>query len=166
MTPQQILGIAFRLAAIWLVLLCFQLYAILEMLARGLHEEKSALTLIGILAPLPLALAFWMFPMLFAHKVLTPRPGAAGGAFALQDCSAALAIIIGMATVIAAIPTLAGVLMMYVLAPDASLNRVYFASREAEILAHLSGFGLGIALILLARPLAERIFPSRATSSL
>jgi hypothetical protein len=165
MTPQQLIGMAFRLAALWLVLLCFQLYAILHALTHALQEEKGVLSLIAILTPLPLAIAFWTFPMLFAHKVLPPGADADGSAFSLQDSTAALSVLIGMFSVISALPILVNGLLVLLLAPYDSFTRVYFNSAGANHLAHLSQFGLGLGLILLARPLARRIFSSRATSS-
>lgn len=72
MTPQQIVGLAVRLFAIWLV------FGALQMVANGMSAnnqpglEPTSAFFIWAAVMFLLALALWFFPMVVAHKLI-PR---------------------------------------------------------------------------------------------
>lgn len=156
---------ALRISALWLVLINFQLLTTLVATFRLLQSDVSALSVIVTCFPLILGLAFWMFPMTLAHKLLASRSGQDISSITLQDTSAALAVMIGIYAILSAIPTLAAGLMMHLLASEIGLFGTYLKQSSTNFLTHLSRFGIGIGLILLARPLTQRIFPAQAMHS-
>ena len=71
MTPQQIVGVAARLVAIWLAILAFQAIGIGQAMLSQRGQSTSVPYFIAALY-LGVGLFLWFFPMFVAHK-LVPR---------------------------------------------------------------------------------------------
>jgi len=74
MTPQQLLGIAVRLFALWLGLSCIQYWVVLPTSLRTMEGTGGATLFVYIVGAIyaVAALLLWFFPMLVAHRLL-PR---------------------------------------------------------------------------------------------
>lgn len=73
MTPQQIVGLAIRLLAIWLVISSIQYFIAIPAALHGADiDDKSTQSYIVAGAYISAAMLLWLFPMWIAHKLI-PR---------------------------------------------------------------------------------------------
>ena len=72
MTPQQIVGMAAKLFAIWLVVIAFQAFAAGLAMKNQMGEAASSLPYLLPALPLLVGVLLWLFPMTIADK-LVPR---------------------------------------------------------------------------------------------
>lgn len=71
MTPQQIVGLGFRILAIYLGLFCLQYWVGIPERLASTHDISFYTYLVGAVYSL-IALVLWFFPMVFAHRII-PR---------------------------------------------------------------------------------------------
>lgn len=160
MTPQQIVGMAVRLFAIWLVVIAFQTFAI----ARAMNAQLGGSGTIGLYImpalPLVLAVLLWFFPMFVAHKIVPRTDETNTLHLPAHEMTAAASAIMGIWVLLAAIPHLAAAGSILIFIGENSNFATYFnPERKTQFLSMLLQCGLGAFLV--ARPwfVAEKIFP-------
>lgn len=162
MTPQQFVGLAARLFAIWLALTSFQAVGIAQALKSQGDQGASwvpyffaALYLVG-------ALLLWFFPMFVAHK-LVPRtkfedklhlPG--------QQAVVVACVVLGLLVIVLrALPPISAYLSLAAFwvangQPVSTMD----AARHIDGLVGLVQLTAGLFLVAKARVLAEKIIPT------
>jgi hypothetical protein len=165
-TPQQFVGIAARLFAIWLVVLAFQAYGIASVMNRQFSENgASALYLLPAL-PILLAAFLWFFPMFVAHKVVPRTHDANVLRIPAREATAAASAIIGIWVLISALPHLFATLSVVFFGGGSHFLSLYFSQeRTQQLLAVLLQSVLGVFLVAKPWFVASRVFPSRQAAA-
>lgn len=163
MTPQQAVGLACRLFAIWLALGSFQSW----MLVRAAQSEGFA-SAHWVQYSVPgiywlVAVVLWFFPMSIAHR-LVPRTRFEDRLVlpAQQMLVVACAVLGLLVLVMRALPALTGWIADATLwvASGEPLSTMA-AGRHADLLEGLLQTGVGFALVVKAQPIAGMIVPQR-----
>lgn len=160
MTPQQIVGLAVRIFAIWLVVMAFQVLGLaLAMNSQLKLDGVSALYFMPAL-PLLLAVFLWLFPMFVAHKLVPRSHDQNALRIPARELTAAASAIIGIWVCIAAMPQLLaqGAVVVYG-GGFAALGAYFSPDRTAQLIAVLLQCLAGITLLLKPWSVAARIFP-------
>ena len=158
MTPQQLLGLGLRFAAIWVLMLPLQLVAVTLAMFDFLHEPRPVLWLALSFVPGLLGIFLWLFPMLCANKLL-PDNGESGNMATVRDVTAALGVLVGAFAVINAAPYIFSAASMALGAPDVDLPpEIYETLFGAKFTVSMVQNALGLVLILMPRFVAGLIF--------
>lgn len=164
MTPQQAVGLACRLFAIWLALGSFQSW----MLVRAAQSEGIA-TAAWLPYAVPglswlAAVALWFFPLSIAHRLLPRTRQEDRIALPVRQVLVVACVVLGLVVVLLrALPVLSAWLAEALLwiAMGEPLSAMDPA-RHAELWAGLMQLAVGLVFVLKAQPLADRILPRRA----
>ncbi len=153
MTPQQIIGMALRIAAAWLLLVTWQTFSIVKVGVEQLPDVSKWWFALAVL-PAAIALFLWHFPMLVAHKLL-PRLED-DSTSPLQEATSAAIVFVGLWAILQGVPHLSGALVV----PLISGEWPELANQARSWLRiGFSYCALGLVLVMMPRFLARRIFP-------
>jgi hypothetical protein len=163
MTPQQIVGMAVRLFAIWLVMIAFQLYMITSALEPRLSDGGKPVVYLVAALPAVIAVLLWRFPMFVAHKMVPRTLDTNIRHIPAREATAAGTALIGIWAVIATVPHLFAAFGLRFFGADPSLASAYATpERMQQTLGLLSQCALGIFLIAKPWFVAGRVFPDGA----
>jgi hypothetical protein len=109
MTPQQLLGVAMRLLAIWLAFSGIQYLASVPAFWRGTGSDDASIIYAVSTLYFASALLLWFFPMWAAHKLLPRTSFDNKMSFDPYEIARVGAALIGLWLLTKAIPTLAWV---------------------------------------------------------
>ncbi len=159
MTPQQIVGLAVRLFAIWLVLTAVGAVDFGRVLDSQPGAEPTATPYVFAALYAIVAVLLWFFPMLVAHK-LVPRTSFTDNLrLSTREAAVVACIIFGLfAVVVFAVPTLSRYIAIAVFwvrngQPLADMG----AGAHASFVQGLIYLAVGVFLIVRARSLADRM---------
>ena len=167
MTPQQVVGMAVRLFAIWLVVIAFQLYGLARATVYMAPYKTSASMIYGgVVLALILAVVLWLFPMLVAHKIVPRTHHTNTLRMPAREATAAASAILGLWVLIGALPQVMGISGISIVGGGSHAVIAYF-SQEPGRLAQFtaSGFQCVLGLLLLLKPwwVASKVFTQPAT---
>ena len=159
MTPQQVVGMAVRLFAIWLVVIAFQLYGLARATVYMAPDKTSASMIYG-------GVVLWLFPMLVAHKIVPRTHHTNTLRMPAREATAAASAILGLWVLIGALPQVMGISGISIVGGGSHAVIAYF-SQEPGRLAQFtaSGFQCVLGLLLLLKPwwVASKVFTQPAT---
>lgn len=162
MTPQQAVGLASRLFAIWLALGAFQSWMVVRAVhAEGLADagwlQYSVPAIYWIAAVL-----LWFFPMSIAHRLVPRTRFEDRLALPPQQVVVVACVVLGLCIVLLrALPALASWLAAAVLYVGAGQRlSAMDAARHAGLLEGLVQLLAGLACVFKAHALAARIAPA------
>jgi uncharacterized membrane protein len=167
MTPQQIVGLAVRLFAIWVWITAFQSFGI----ARALAEQDRAGTfplayvLVGIYGVAGILL--WMFPIWIAHRLIPRTSFEDRLRLPARDAVMAACVILGLwVIVVRAIPSLSWYLALAVfwIGNGASLGTME-SSRHLELVTGVANLIVGFLLVAKYEAIGRLIFPKHGADS-
>lgn len=149
MTVQQLVGMAARLFAIYLLLIAFQMFGIVSALVENGAHPPPTLYLMPLL-PVAVALVLWTFPMLVAHKLVPRTQFTDTMNLPARQLVAAAAAIIGIWALVNALPNL-GALFGIAISSEPFMMRAFF---DLERTMKYTGIALQCAagLFLVCRP--------------
>lgn len=159
MSVHQIVAVAVRLFALWLVMISFQVGAIAAVVNKNLDGGPvPALYFLPVIS-LFLAAFLWRFPMFVAHRLVPGTADTGTLRMAPRDATAAASAVIGLWALIGSIPHLATALGV-VLATGAPVLREpsFYFGRPVDFLAVLAQCLLGLFLVTKPWFVARRIF--------
>jgi hypothetical protein len=166
MTPQQAVGLAARLFAIWLALGSFQSWAVARALrSQGVMEATwvqwsvPALYWVG-------AVVLWFFPMSIAHRLVPRTKFEDRLALPAQQAVVVACIVLGLAVVLVrALPALSAYVSLAAvwIASGASLSSMD-GTRHIELFSGLIQLLVGLAFVFKAGAIAARILPAAPTA--
>ena len=161
MTPQQAVGLACRLFAVWLALASFESW----MLVRAAQTQGLA-SAAWVRFAVPgiywiAAVALWFFPMSIAHRLLPRTRFEDRMALPARQVLVVACVILGLVVVtLRALPTLTAWLSeaMLWIAAGQPLSAMA-PGRHADLLDGLLQLAAGVLLVAKARPLAAHLLP-------
>lgn len=166
MTPQQIIGMASRLFALWLVIMAFQIFGLASLIKSQAGVTATFAMYVMPVLPLLLAAFLWFFPMFIAHKLVPRTHDANALRMPAREATAAASAIIGIWTLINTLPHLvaAGCIV------STGINSYVFASyfnqdRTVQLFTVLFQVALGLFLVLKPWFVAGKIFPEAASAN-
>jgi len=169
MTPQQIVGLAARLLAVWLALtsLSYFIFAISMAVtqdSRSVSGQDIFLARHLVMAVLHLggALALWFFPMTIAHKLIPRTKFQDTLRLPARQAVAAACVILGLVVIVLnALPSVSSYLALaaFYIAHGEQLSTMT-ASQHTNGLAALIQLAAGLFLIVKAHTLTARFMPS------
>src|SRR5262245_25934546 len=104
MTPQQIVGMAAKLFAIWLLVIAFQMAAAGLALKNQLGDAAPIVLYLMPALPLVLAILLWLFPMTIADKLVPRTQDSNIVRTPAREATAIASVIIGIWILIRSIP--------------------------------------------------------------
>jgi hypothetical protein len=161
MSIQQIVAIALRLSAIWLLMITVQLAAISSVVNKSFGNGSTALLYILPAVPLLLAVFLWRFPMFTARRLLPRGSESAIPRMAPRDAIIAASVIIGLWALIGAIPRLFGAIGLFIAAGPERLGLApldFYFGKQVDLLATLVQCLLGVFLVAKPWYVAELAF--------
>jgi hypothetical protein len=165
-TAQQVVGLAARLFAIWLLVITFQLFGIASAL-RGQYDGAGVILVYFASAfPILLAIVLWKFPMTIAHKIVPKICDENTLRMPAREAAAAASAIIGIWVLIGALPQIVSTIGLVLV--DGGVRAVsMFFTQERMVQLSATALQCVIAAFLLAKPwwVAGKVFPSSAGSS-
>jgi hypothetical protein len=126
MSVQQLVGIASRLFAIYMLFVASQTFGIVQTMRESYPATPGSLYLI-ILVPLAVGVFLWSCPMLVAHKLVPREKFNDTIDLPARQLVAAGAAIIGIWAVVNALPHIGVVLTAVLFAGDPYMMRSYFS---------------------------------------
>ncbi|HYM33839.1 MAG TPA: hypothetical protein VET48_00515 [Steroidobacteraceae bacterium] len=160
MSPQQIVGMAAKLFAIWLVVIAFQIFGAAITLKSQLGSSATFLLYFLPALPILLAVFLWLFPMTIADKLVPRTQDTNTLRTPARELTAVASIIIGLWVLIGTIPTLVTTLGMFLFSDETLMSVAYF-TQERKL--HFVGVFLqcAFALFLVFKPwtIARKVFP-------
>jgi hypothetical protein len=165
MTPQQIVGMAVKLFAIWLVVMAFQVLAAGLAMRNQIGEAASFLPYLLPALPLVVAVLLWLFPMTVADK-LVPRVRDTNTVRApARELTAVASVIIGLWVLIGTLPLLVTTLGLVFVSDQNLMNAVYFTpERKLTLLGVVLQWGLALFLVFKPWSVAGKVFPAPGDS--
>lgn len=124
MTPQQIIGMASRLFALWLVIMAFQIFGLASLIKAQSGGTASFAMYVMPVLPLLLATLLWFFPMFIAHKLVPRTHDDNTLQMPAREATAAASAIIGIWTIINTLPQIAAASFIV----SSGINSYAFAS--------------------------------------
>jgi hypothetical protein len=159
MTPQQIVGLAVRLFALWLVLIAFQIVALGSAMREQLEGTGSLVIYVMPVVVLLIALCLWLFPMFVAHKLVPKTHDTDTLKIPARHAAAAGAAILGLWAVIVTLPTIIATVSVALTGSHSALYGMYFApERVVSLLSTAGQFTLGLFLVVKPWFIANKIF--------
>jgi hypothetical protein len=174
MTPQQIVGLAARLCAVWLALTALSYLMSAFSIAQSPQDIQSAsedflktavLTRYFVMVALEFgcALLLWFFPMAIAHKLIPRTKFQDTLRLPARQAVAAACVVLGLVIVVLkALPPLSVYLARigYLIATGEQLLTVMSASQHINGFAGLVQLAAGVYLIFKAQKLAAKFVPA------
>lgn len=160
MTPQQIVAMAAKLFAIWLLVIALQLFAASLAIEAQVGDSRIIVYLLPAL-PLLLAVLLWLFPMTVADRLIPRTHDSNIVRTPAREVTAIASAIIGLWVLIGSIPVFVTTLGLF-LASDQSLPSAMYLTPDRKW--NLLGVSLQcvLALYLVFKPwsVARRVFPN------
>lgn len=158
MTPQQIVGLAARLFAIWLVVIAFQIFGIATAMNAQPGVEPSTVMYLMPALPLLLAAILWLFPMAIAHKLVPKTHDTEVLKMPAREAVVAAAAIIGLWVLVSTLPHLIASFGIALQGIGSPLFTVYFTvERKLNLLVTLLQVVTGGFLVCRPRFVARKI---------
>lgn len=160
MTPQQIVGMAAKLFAIWLLVIAFQMAAAGLAIKNQLPDSAPFLLYLLPALPLVLAILLWLFPMTVADKLVPRTQDSNIVRTPAREVTAIAAVIIGIWILIGSIPTFITSLGLFLSFGQGMMDAMYFTPERSWNLLGVS-LQCVVALILVFKPwsVARKVFP-------
>ena len=134
MTPQQVVGMAVRLFAIWLVVIAFQLYGLARATVYMAPDKTSASMIYGgVVLALILAVVLWLFPMLVAHKIVPRTHHTNTLRMPAREATAAASAILGLWVLIGALPQVMGISGISIVGGGSHAVIAYFSQEPGRL---------------------------------
>jgi len=161
MTPQQIVGLAVRLFALYLIVIALQFFTTVSIA----NEKQSGVTLLYLapVLPLLLALLLWRFPMFVAHKLVPRTHDTNTLRMPARELTAAASAIIGLLALLGSLPFLFGFGVFILYNGGHEAFAVYFSGRDLEILTIVFQCVFGLFLVIKPWFVASKVFPTEAS---
>jgi hypothetical protein len=165
MTPQQIVGMAAKLFAIWLVVTAFQVFAAGLALKNQIGEAAWSLPYLMPALPLVIGVLLWLFPMTIADK-LVPRVRDTNTVRApAREVTAIASVIIGIWVLIGTLPLLVTTLGLVFVSDQNLMSAVYFTpERKLTLLGVVLQWGFALLLVFKPWSIANKVFPAASDS--
>lgn len=164
MTPQQAVGLASRLFAIWLALGAFQSWMVARAVqADGIPDASWLLYAVPAI-DWAAAVLLWFFPLSIAHRLVPRTRFDDRLVLPPQQAVVVACVVLGLCILLLrALPALAGWLSAAVLHVGAGHRLATLdAARHAALLEGLLQLAAGLACVCKAHALAARIAPAAA----
>ncbi len=152
MTPQQFIGLAVRLFAVWLVVSAVQAFSVGSAMSAQSGPEFSSLPYVVAGLYLLAALPLWFFPMSVAHKLLPRTSSQDTMRLPARDAITIGCAILGLwVIVMQALPSLSwyAVLAAFWLASGEPISSME-QSRHVELITGLVSLVVGLLLVTKA----------------
>ncbi|OQA33805.1 MAG: hypothetical protein BWY57_00945 [Betaproteobacteria bacterium ADurb.Bin341] len=163
MTPQQIVGLAARLFALWLVVIALQIFGIATAMNQQFNQSGAFALYFMPALPLLLAVFLWSFPMFVAHKIVPRTHDSNTLRLPAREATAAASAIIGIWVLISMLPHLVASGGIAFFGGGTQVLATYFTpERTLQLLAVALQCAFG--LFLVAKPwfIASKVFPAPA----
>lgn len=160
MTSQQIVGLAARLFALWLVVIALQIFGVATAMNQQFSQPGAFALYFMPALPLLLAVVLWLFPMFVAHKLVPPTHDANVLRMPAREATAAASAIIGIWVLISALPHLVAFGGIIAFSGRTQVLAIYFSpERTLQLLTVALQCAFG--LFLVAKPwfVASKVFP-------
>ncbi len=159
MTPQQLLGVALRLLALWLVLSAVRYFFAIPMaLAQYDMEERTVYSYATGIAYIVAALPLWFFPMWLAGKLLPKTRFEHRLNLQPLEAIRVGCALIGLWVFASAVPNLAWFFFRaLIFNPATSAVNALDAGAKLDIAVALFELGVALVLIFRAGPFASMV---------
>jgi len=165
-TPQQFVGVAVRLLAIWLGITAFQSFAIGKALADG-RSGASWLPYVFTALYFGAAVFLWVFPMAIAHRLVPRTRYADRLTMPAREALVVACVVIGLLSIVfRALPLLSGYLSLafYWIGGGQPISTLPF-ERQIDVFVGMTQLVAGLLLVAKADALADRLVPAQAPVS-
>ena len=162
MTPQQIVGLASRLMAVWIAILSLQSFLVAEALYQRSEAGLASYTVAGVY--LVFAALLWLFPMFIAHRLVPRTRFDDVLRLPVQQTVVVACIVLGLVVItMRALPGLAhyASLAIFVIGSGQTLS-VMDPSQNLRGLVSLLELLVGLFLCFKASAIAHRLLPASA----
>lgn len=168
MTPQQMIGVAARLFAVWLAINALQSIGIAQALAaQGNQRAMNWLPFVFAGIYLLGAALLWFFPMAVAHRLVPRTRFEDRITVPAQQAATVACVIVGLLVIVfRALPSLSAYLALaaYWIANGAPLSSLS-AERHLDALSGAIQLLVGASLVVKAHAFAEKFVPAQDSSA-
>lgn len=156
MTVQQLVGMASRLFAIYMLFVAFQMFGIVNTLGANNIDAPPSLYLM-ILLPLAVGVFLWLCPMLVAHKLVPRSKFNDTMDLPARQLVAAGAAIIGIWALVNALPYIGALVAAIVVSDPYTLKTYFSPGRTMQYAGIALQCAAGLFLVFRAWVVADKI---------
>jgi nitric oxide reductase large subunit len=169
MTPQQLIGVAVRLFAIWLALLSIGFFISLPSALNGLQGSRPSAVIASYAIGgvyLLAALALWTFPMVVAHRLL-PRTAHTNVLwFRAHELARVGCALLGLWMLSRSLPAVVALLFRsFALSGDRSMFSTMLQDAQIDIAVSVFNCAFAVLIIMRSRSFASLIVPKEEPSA-